>query len=76
MVKIFVEDLYWKEKLLIFTWHFKKEFEVFHKYIEFVLTLLDEGEHKLVAKKQNKYNVLYGYKRELLCLSYVSKKIQ
>lgn len=71
MKEIFEEDLYWKNKLLVFTWHFKTEFESVKKPIEFVLEILENGEHHLVGKKQNKYNVFYSYQQKYLCLSYV-----
>ena len=71
MIKIYFEDLRWKGKLLIFTWHFKEEFDKLKKPIEFVLDILDEGKHVLVSKKQNKYNVFYPFRRKYLCLSYV-----
>ena len=71
MIKIYFKDLRWKGKLLVFTWHFKEEFDNLKKPIEFVLDILDEGEHVLVSKKQNKYNVFYPFRRKYLCLSYV-----
>lgn len=71
MIKILSEDLYWKGKLLVFTWHFKEEFDTLRKPIEFVLNILNEGEHILVSKKQSKYNVFYPFKEKYLCLSYV-----
>ena len=71
MIKIFTEDLRWKGKLLVFTWHFKEEFDKLRKYIEFVLDILDKGEHVLVSKNQNKYNVFYQFHHNYLCLSYV-----
>ena len=71
MIKIYFEDLRWKGKLLVFTWHFKEEFDKLKKPIEFVLDVLDKGEHVLVSKKQNKYNVFYPFRRKYLCLSYV-----
>ena len=71
MIKIYFENLYWKGKLLVFTWHFKEEFDKLKKPIEFVLYVLDEGEHVLVSKNQNKYNVFYPFRRKYLCLSYV-----
>ena len=71
MIKIFIEDLYWRGKLLVFTWHFKEEFGKLRKPLEFILDILDNGEHVLVAKKQNKYNVFYPFRRKYLCLSYV-----
>ena len=71
MIKIFIEDLQWKGKLLVFTWHFKEEFDELKKPIEFVLDILDNGKHILVSKRQNKYNVLYPFSRKYLCLSYV-----
>lgn len=71
MIKIYFEDLRWKGKLLIFTWHFKEEFDKLKKPIEFILDVLDEGEHILISKKQNKYNVFYPFRRKYLCLSYV-----
>ena len=71
MIKIYFEDLRWKGKLLVFTWHFKEEFDKLKKPIEFVLEVLDEGEHILVSKNQNKYNVFYRFGRKYLCLSYV-----
>jgi len=33
--------------------------------------VLDEGEHVLVSKNQNRYNVFYPFRRKYLCLSYV-----
>ena len=71
MIKIFGEDWYWKGKLLVFTWHFKEEFDKINKQIDFVLEILDKGEHHLIAKNQNKYNVFYPYQRKYVCLSYV-----
>ncbi len=71
MIKIYFEDLCWRGKLLVFTWHFKEEFDKLKKPIEFVLDVLDEGEHVLISKKQNKYNVFYPFRRKYLCLSYV-----
>ena len=71
MIKIYFEDLRWKGKLLIFTWHFKEEFDKLKKPIELVLDVLDEGEHVLVSKNKNKYNVFYPFMRKYLCLSYV-----
>ena len=68
---MFDEDLRWKGKLLVFTWHFKEEFDKLRKPYEFILGILDYGEHFLVSKKQNKYNVFYPYKGKSLCLSYV-----
>lgn len=71
MIKIYIEDLYWKRKLLVFTWHFKEEFEKFNKPLEFVIDILDKGEHKLASKNQKKYNVFYPFRRKYICLSYV-----
>ena len=71
MIKIYAEDLYWKGKLLVFTWHFKEEFDKFRKPLEFVLAILEKGEHILVAKKQNKFNVFYPFQKKYICLSYV-----
>ncbi len=71
MVEILFEDLRWKGKLLVFTWHFKKEFDKLRKPIEFVLDILNEGKHISISKKQNKYNVFYPFRRKYLCLSYV-----
>ena len=71
MIKIYFEYLRWKGKLLVFTWHFKEEFDKLKKPIEFVIDILDEGEHILVSKNQNKYNVFYPFRRKYLCLSYV-----
>jgi hypothetical protein len=71
VIKIFGEDLHWKGKLLVFTWHFKEEFDDLNKPIDFILEILENGEHHLVAKKQNKYNVFYPYQHKYLCLSYV-----
>ena len=74
MIKILSEDLHWKGKLLVFTWHFKEEFDRIRKPIEFVLDVLDKGEHILVSKNQNKYNVFYPFKGKSLCLSYVEQE--
>ena len=71
MIEIYFEDLYWKGKLLVFTWHFKEEFDKLKKPIEFVLDVLDGGEHFLISKRQNKYNVFYPFRGKYLCLSYV-----
>lgn len=65
------EDLYWKGKLLVFTWHFKEEFDKLKKPTEFVLDVLEGGKHILVSKKQNKHNVFYPFGGKYLCLSYV-----
>jgi len=71
VIKIFINDLQWKGKLLVFTWHFKEEFEKINRPIEFVLDILNDGNHFMVSKRQNKYNIHYPYKRKILCLSYV-----
>jgi len=71
VIKIFTENLRWKGKLLVFTWHFKEEFDNLKKPIEFVLDILDKGERVLVSKKQDKYNVFYPFRKKYLCLSYV-----
>lgn len=71
MIKILFEDLHWKNKLLVFTWHFKEEFDKLRKPIDFILTILNNGEHVLVSKKQNKYNAFYPLRGKYLCLSYV-----
>lgn len=71
MIKISEADLSWNGKLLVFTWHFKNEYEKINKPLEFVLDILNDGEHFLVSKKQNKYNVFYPLKQKYLCLSYV-----
>ena len=65
------EDLRWKGKLLVFTWHIKEELERLRKPVEFVLEVLDNGEHILVSKRQNKFNVFYPFRGRHLCLSYV-----
>ena len=70
-ISIPTENLYWKNKLLVFTWHFKEEFEQLRKPIEFVLSILNEGNHILVSKNQNKFNVFYPFRGKQLCLSYV-----
>ena len=57
--------------MLVFTWHFKQEFETLNKPLEFILRVLEKGEHVLVSKRQKKYNVFYPYKRGYICLSYV-----
>lgn len=71
MIKIFIDDLCWNGKLLVFTWHFKDEFDGLKKPIEFVLDILDGGEHILVSKRKQKYNVFYAFRHKYLCLSYV-----
>jgi len=71
VIKIYFDNLYWKGKLLVFTWHFKEEFDKIKKPVEFVLDILNGGEHVLISKKQNKYNVFYPFRRKYLCLSYV-----
>lgn len=71
VIKIIFGDLYWKGKLLVFTWHFKEEFDTLRKPLEFVLDILDGGEHILVSKNQNKYNVFYPFHGKCFCLSYV-----
>jgi len=68
---VFGEDLYWKRKLLVFTWHFKKEYDMINKPIEFVLEILERGEHHLISRRQNKFNVFFPYQQKYLCLSYV-----
>ena len=49
----------------------KEEFDEFSKPIEFVLDILTKGEHILISKKQNKYNVFYQFRKKFICLSYV-----
>lgn len=63
-------DIYWKGKLLVFTWHFKKELEQLGKFESFVLYILERGKHKLVAKKQKKYAVRFPFRGKQLCLVY------
>jgi hypothetical protein len=63
--------LHWKGKLLVFRWHFKEEYDKIGKPLDFTIEILDCGEHILVSKNQNKYNVFYPYKGKHLCLSYV-----
>ena len=70
MIKIILEDLRWKGKLLVFTWHFKAEFENLNKPLEFVLDVLENGEHRLRSKNQNKLNVFYPFRGKYICLSY------
>lgn len=71
--KIIMPDIYWKGKLLVFTWHFKEEFEKLKRPLEFILYILDNGQHIKVSKRQNKYNVLFPYQKSILCLSYVEQ---
>lgn len=71
MIKILIEDLHWKGKLLVFTWHFKEEYDKIGKPLYFIIEILDYGEHILISKNQKKYNVFYRYKKGYLCLSYV-----
>ncbi len=54
----------------MFTWHFKEEFDELKKPLEFVLDILERGEHRLISKRQNKYNVYSPFRRKYLCLSY------
>ena len=49
----------------------KEIIDKLRKPIEFVLNVLDKGEHILVSKKQHKYNVFYPFSGKYLCLSYV-----
>ncbi len=70
MKEIIEDDLYWKGKLLVFTWHFKEEIDKLNKPIEFILEMLERGEHVLISKSQNKYNVFYPFRKKYLCLSY------
>jgi len=64
-------NLYWKNRLLVFTWHIKKELEKLGKYEEFVVYILENGEHIPVSKKQQKYNAFFKYRKKRICLSYV-----
>lgn len=73
VIKIFDEELRWRGKLLIFTWHFKEEFDLLKKPLEFVLVVLELGEHVLVSKTQNKFNVFYRWRDGFICLSYVEQ---
>ena len=66
----FFDELYWKGKLLVFTEHFSEEFDKFRKPLEFVLDILNEGEHFLISRKKNKYNVFYPYQKDYICMSY------
>ena len=69
-----LDDIYWKEKLLVLTWNFKYEFEKLKKPLEFILEMLQKGDHILISKKLNKYNVVYPFRKKLLCLSYVEQE--
>lgn len=71
MIKIFVDELYWNGKKLRFTWHAAREFDNIRKPFDFALYILNHGEHRLVSKRQNKYNVLCRYGSGHICLSYV-----
>ena len=64
----------WKGKVLVFTWHFKEEFDKLRKPLDFVVDVLDGGEHILVSKNKKKYNVFYPYRGKNLCLSYVDNE--
>lgn len=55
----------------MFTWHFKEEYNNIKKPLDFIIDILDCGEHSLVSKNQRKYNVFYKYQKKYLCLSYV-----
>ena len=70
MIEILYDDLHWNGKLLVFTWHFKREFDQLRKPLEFVLEVFDNGQHVLVSKKQSKYNVYYPFRGKRLCMSY------
>ena len=63
-------EYYWNGKLLVFTFHFKRELEKLGKFEEFALKVLENGEHRLVSKRQNKYNALYRHKNKFICVSY------
>jgi hypothetical protein len=64
------QDYYWNGKLLVFTRHFKRELQALEKFEEFALYVLEQGNHKLVSKRQNKYNVLLQWRDGWICLSY------
>ena len=72
MIKIF-EDMFYKGKRLIMTWHFYQEWEMLNKPLEFVLHILKHGEHRLVSKRQQKFNCLFPWRGKFLCLSYVEE---
>ncbi len=62
--------LLWRGKVLVFTRHIISELEKLNKNYEYALDLLEKGEHRLVSKKQNKYNVIYPCRKKHICLSY------
>lgn len=61
---------FWKGKPVVFTKHAFAELEKLKKPLEFALLVLEKGEHRLVSKKQNKYNVIYPCRKKHICLSY------
>ncbi|MFH1510627.1 MAG: hypothetical protein ABIF10_02965 [Candidatus Woesearchaeota archaeon] len=65
----------WNRKLLVFTWHFKEEFDRLKKPLNFVLDILENGRHIQVGKRENKYNVFYPGGGKQLCLSYVEQEV-
>ena len=73
MITIFEEELYWNGKLIVQTYHFKEELEQLKKSIYYVMDILENGEHVLVAKNMAKYNAFYPLEDKYLCLSYVEK---
>lgn len=62
--------LLWKGKTLVFTKHIIGELEKLNKEYEFVLEVLEKGQHRLISKRQNKYESIYPYKNRNLRLVY------
>lgn len=65
------DELVWQGRLLRQTKHFALEFYTLHKNYEYIIKILTNGEHYLISKRQQKYNVYFPFKGKYLCLSYV-----
>jgi len=72
VIKIF-EDLLWKGKRLIFTWHFYQEWELLGKPLATVLDILNNGRHERISKRQQKYQCIHPWRGGELCLVYVEE---
>ncbi|MDD9953323.1 MAG: hypothetical protein OXR66_03235 [Candidatus Woesearchaeota archaeon] len=73
MVKISIDlptDMYWRGKLLVFTYHFAKELQELDAHVELITDILTYGNHTLISKRKNKYNVTYPYRKKYIYLSY------
>jgi len=56
-------NYWWNDKVVYVSHHALDELDKYNKTMDFVGELLERGKHKLVSKKENKYEVVLGIGR-------------